>query len=97
LGELSADKLSADKLSADKLSADKLSADKLSADELSAIELPLYRKKGSAFTENRGLFKKQGCQMENFQTQNLGNFRRVLQWKILVPTFYGHLVYFSCM
>jgi hypothetical protein len=34
---------------------------------------------------------RQGCQMVHFQTANpnLGNFWRVLEWKILV--FYGHL------
>jgi hypothetical protein len=43
----------------------------------------------------------QGCQMVYFQTKNpkLGNFLRVLKWKmwyILCPLglFYGHLPYF---
>jgi hypothetical protein len=37
---------------------------------------------------------KQGCQMVYFRTRNtnLGKFRRVLQWKMLVH-IYGHLVY----
>jgi hypothetical protein len=45
-----------------------------------------------------------GCQMVYFQTKipNLGKFRRVLQWKMLVflwafGKFYGHLVYFMAM
>jgi hypothetical protein len=52
--------------------------------------------------------RRQGCQMVYFQTKNfnLGNFWRVLQWKILIyflchavylrpfDIFYGHLVNF---
>jgi hypothetical protein len=41
--------------------------------------------------------KKEGCQMVCFQTKNpnLGKFWRVLQWKMLVHVFYGHLVNFT--
>jgi hypothetical protein len=37
----------------------------------------------------------QDCQMVCFQTKipNLGKFWRVLQWKMLVYVFYGHLVH----
>jgi hypothetical protein len=37
-----------------------------------------------------------GCQMVCFQTKNpnLGTFWRVLQWKMLVNSTYGHLVHF---
>jgi hypothetical protein len=41
----------------------------------------------------------QGCQMVYFQTKNpnLGNFWRVLQLKILVFVFNGHLVHFTAI
>jgi hypothetical protein len=34
----------------------------------------------------------QGCQMVCLKKSNLGKFWRVLQWKMLLPIFYGHLV-----
>jgi hypothetical protein len=37
--------------------------------------------------------------MVYFKTKNpnLGNFGRVLQWKMLVYVFYGHVVYFTAI